>query len=76
MSTGNYEDDILCGDVLLIWGFHVRYQIRLMLHMPFEVWHDNPWICYEFEDAILYAVMIIVCIVQNVRLIRIRCLLS
>ena len=51
MLTGNYEDDILCGGILLIWGFRVRYQTWLMLQMHFEVWHDGSWIYYAFKDA-------------------------
>ena len=48
-----------CEDVLLIWDWfgidsaHASY--------TFEVWHDDPWICYAFEDAMQYVVMIIVC---------------
>ena len=29
--------------------------------MHFEMRHDDPWICYAFEDAIQYVVMIIEC---------------
>ena len=58
MLIGNYEDDIFYEDVLLIWDWfgidlaHASY--------AFEVWHDDPWICYAFEDAMQYVVMIIV----------------
>ena len=49
-------------------------QVQNLAHASyaFELWHDDPWICYAFEDAMQYAVMIIVCEVSNAKLIGIH----